>query len=62
MKGLLDLEPHECRFPFGESDFKFCAKPKHVFMRLDRLCVSAYCHEHHLICIVEPTPAKRAAA
>lgn len=61
MKRLLDLEPNECRFPFGERDFQFCAKPKHVFMRLSRLCVSAYCREHHLVCVVEPT-AKRAAA
>lgn len=61
MKRLLDLEPNDCRFPFGESNFKFCGEPKRVFMRLGRLCVSAYCHEHHLICVVEPT-AKKAAA
>jgi hypothetical protein len=62
MKTLLELESDDCRFAFGERDFQFCAKPKYVFMRLNRLCVSAYCHEHHLICVVEPTPAKRSAA
>jgi hypothetical protein len=62
MKTLLELEANECRFPFGESDFKFCGRPTHLYMRFEKICSSPYCREHHLICIVEPVPAKRAAA
>jgi hypothetical protein len=61
MKTLLELEENDCRFPIGDEDIKFCAKPRHVFTRLDRLCTSSYCHEHHLICTVEPY-VRRAAA
>lgn len=61
MKSLLDLEEGDCRFPFGESDLQFCGKLKHTYMRFEKLCISPYCHEHHLICTVEPTARKAAA-
>lgn len=25
---LMELAPHQCRFPFGQTDFRFCAAPK----------------------------------
>jgi hypothetical protein len=61
MKKLIDLEPNECRFPYGDSDFKFCAKPAHFHFMGDKLVQSSYCHEHHLICTVEPYVRRRAA-
>lgn len=61
MKNLVDLDANDCRYPFGETDFQFCAKPKHVYMRFEKVCISPYCHEHHLICTLEPSTKKVAA-
>lgn len=59
MKTLLELEPNDCRFAFGETDFRFCAQPQHVYLRNDKMVQSPYCKEHHFICtkVREVTPA-----
>ena len=49
MKSLVDLEKHDCRFPFGENPFLFCGEVK----RDD----SSYCDFHHRICWVKPISA-----
>ena len=61
MKTLLELEDNDCRFAFGEENFLFCGKPKHVHIRNGSPCTSSYCHEHFLICTVEPYTRKVAA-
>jgi hypothetical protein len=61
VKTLIDLEPGDCRFPFGDRDFMFCAKPQHFHVLNGKLVQSSYCEEHHLICTFVPMP-KRAAA
>ena len=40
---LLDLEPHHCRFPWGERD------GVHLFCCADRLPGKAWCVEHHAL-------------
>lgn len=54
MKDLLELEPNDCRYPFGDVDFKFCGKPKCLHVLGGELVQSSYCNEHCLICTVEP--------
>jgi hypothetical protein len=61
MKSLIDLEPNECRYPYGDSDFKFCGAPQHIHVLNGKMVQSSYCKEHRLLCTVEPY-AKRVAA
>lgn len=35
---LLDLAPHDCRYPYGDRDFTFCGHPK--------MPGSSYCEAH----------------
>lgn len=49
---LLDLEPHTCRFPFGdprEASFGFCAADAPD---------GSYCSEHHRLTTTKSQPAK----
>lgn len=41
---LMQLEPDDCRFPFGDGPITFCGHPKTPG--------SSYCREHHLLCEV----------
>jgi len=50
-------EPDDCRFPFGDSDFKFCAAPKCFIPRGCEMVQSSYCREHYFICVREPVRA-----
>lgn len=61
MKTLLELEPGDCRFPFGDEDFTFCGAQKHMHLVGDKLVQSSYCKQHHLICIAVPHVRKAAA-
>ena len=45
-KDLVDLKPFECRYPFGNGPYRFCAKPT--------LIGSAWCAYHHLLCCRKP--------
>lgn len=38
---LIDLQPDQCRWPFGDKNFKFCGMPK--------TSGSSYCHRHKLV-------------
>lgn len=38
---FLDLEPHHCRFPYGDGPFTFCGHPK---------VQGSYCTPHALYC------------
>lgn len=51
---LLDLEPHHCRYPYGEGPFTFCGHPVEG--------ESSYCEAHADLCKGEGTPAERMAA
>lgn len=42
MKELIDLERNDCRFPFGDGPFLFCAEVQKLG--------SSYCAEHHAEC------------
>lgn len=42
MKTLMDLEDHDCRYPFGDSSIMFCGEVKQ-----DK---SSYCEFHHRLC------------
>lgn len=41
LTNLVDLQPHQCRWPFGDKNFKFCGMPKHPG--------SPYCLNHKLL-------------
>jgi GcrA cell cycle regulator len=41
-KPLLELEPNECRFPYGEENFLFCAAPAEAGL--------SYCASHCRVC------------
>lgn len=43
---LIDLEPSDCRYPYGDDQITFCGHPKHVG--------SAYCLPHHALCSQPP--------
>ncbi len=48
---IMALQPHHCRFPFGQagrSGFRFCCEPKQEG--------SSYCAEHRAICTVKVEP------
>ena len=45
-KDLVDLKPFECRYPFGNGPYRFCAKPT--------LIGSSWCAYHHLLCCRKP--------
>lgn len=55
-KGVLDLEPSDCRFPIGdprEPGFHFCGQPKAIGL--------SYCRAHAIRCHQPPKmPASRA--
>ena len=46
MKSLLDLEPEDCRYPFGDETIMFCGEA--------RIEKSSYCEFHHRLCGVKP--------
>jgi|HubBroStandDraft_1064217.scaffolds.fasta_scaffold08818_3 GcrA cell cycle regulator len=50
---LADLEPGDCRFPFGEGPFTFCGAPK---------LGGSYCGFHAKICCGAGTISERMAA
>ena len=50
---LIDLEPGDCRYAYGEGPFTFCAHPK--------LATSSYCGPHHALVWVKPAPPKHKA-
>lgn len=60
MKTLLELEPNDCRYPFGDEDFQFCGAHRFIYLKDTKLRHSPYCREHHFICVVEPKPHKPA--
>jgi hypothetical protein len=62
VKTLLELDPNDCRFPFGDENFTFCGKPKHLYLRAGAMCQSSYCREHHLICTQSVDKKKLSAA
>lgn len=41
--GLLDLQLNECRYPFGDGPFLFCARQTAV--------ETSYCSEHQALCM-----------
>lgn len=43
---LLDLEPGDCRYPYGDETITFCGHPKQEG--------SQYCTPHHHLCWVKP--------
>lgn len=43
---IIDLNPGDCRYPFGDGPFTFCGHPVH-----DR---SSYCTAHFMLCREEP--------
>lgn len=52
---LLDLEPHQCRYPYGDTpDITFCGHQ--VFAGF------SYCASHFWLCTGIGTPSERAAA
>ncbi len=46
MKTLLELEDHDCRFPFGDEVIMFCGEARQE--------KSSYCPFHHRKCWVVP--------
>jgi GcrA cell cycle regulator len=48
---LLELEPDDCRFAYGESNFTFCG--------LRTRAGSSYCPSHHTLVWVAPIPPRR---
>ncbi len=42
MKTLMDLEDHDCRYPFGDETILFCGEAKRE--------KSSYCDFHHRLC------------
>lgn len=49
-KSLVDLEPHDCRFPFGDGPFTFCGRRK-----VDGV---SYCEDHVKACYQPPVPRR----
>lgn len=45
---LMDLEPNDCRFPYGDGPFTFCGHPKQAG--------SSYCAPHYHLTRQEPKP------
>lgn len=45
---LIDLEPGDCRYPYGDGPMTFCGHPKHA--------ESSYCFHHFELCREEPRP------
>jgi GcrA cell cycle regulator len=45
-KTLRDLEPNDCRYPYGDRIITFCGQPKQEG--------SSYCPYHHELCYVPP--------
>jgi hypothetical protein len=45
-KSLMDLNPFECRYPYGDSMYSFCARPTKIG--------SSYCEHHNVMCWVKP--------
>ena len=43
---LLDLEPNDCRYPYGDGPMTFCGHPKQAG--------SQYCTPHHFLCWERP--------
>lgn len=43
---LDDLQPHECRYPYGDGPFLFCGNPVEG--------ESSYCAAHHRLCWQKP--------
>lgn len=50
---LLDLEPHHCRYPFGERDFTFCGHPK--------ADGKSYCRDHAELVVGQGSYSERTA-
>jgi hypothetical protein len=61
MKTLIDLEANDCRFPFGDQEFTFCAAPQHLYVFRGELRKSSYCREHHFRCTVVSSEARAVA-
>lgn len=53
-KVLDDLNPGDCRFPYGDGPFTFCVRPK-----VDGL---SYCADHAQICFQPPAISRRPSA
>ena len=51
---LFELEPQQCRWPYGDRSFVFCG---HL-----RLEASQYCLSHYALSIGPGTPSERRAA
>lgn len=51
---LIDLEPGDCRYPYGDGPMTFCGHPK--------LDGASYCLHHYAICTGIGTSAERAAS
>jgi len=45
---LIDLEPGDCRYPYGDGPMTFCGHPKHA--------ESSYCFQHFHLCREELRP------
>lgn len=41
---LVDLQPHHCRYPLGDSPHQYCGRQKHV--------TTSYCPQHARLCHV----------
>lgn len=53
-KLLDDLNERDCRFPYGDGPFTFCARPK--------VSGLPYCRQHAQVCYQPPAPARREPA
>ena len=54
MKTLIELDPNDCRYPFGEGPFVFCGDPQHIYLCKGKMIQSSYCREHHFMCARAP--------
>lgn len=50
---LLELEPNDCRYPYGDGPFTFCGHPKQAG--------SSYCTPHFHLCDQPPKPRQARA-
>jgi GcrA cell cycle regulator len=50
---LVDLEPGDCRYPYGEGDYTFCGHPK--------LSDCSYCERHYALVQGDGTRSERQA-
>lgn len=50
-KVLDQLTERDCRFPYGDGPFTFCARPKVAGL--------SYCSDHAKVCYRPPAPARR---